>query len=60
MEKEGIVSKIIYKNEHNQYVVFAVETKEGEDETFVGYLTGLEEGIRRFHFGFESGLCMGR
>lgn len=45
MEKEGIVSKIIYKNEHNQYVVFAVETKEGEDETFVGYLTGLEEGM---------------
>ncbi len=45
MEKEGIVSKIIYKNDNNQYVVFAVETKDGEDETFVGYLTGIEEGM---------------
>ena len=45
MEREGIVSKIIYKNEGNQYVVFAVETEDGEDETFVGYLTGIEEGM---------------
>lgn len=45
MEIEGIVSKIIYKNEDNQYVVFAVETNDGEDETFVGYLSGLEEGM---------------
>lgn len=45
MEREGIVSKIIYKNESNQYVVFAVETDDGEDETFVGYLSGLEEGM---------------
>lgn len=45
MEREGVVSKIIYKNEENQYVVFAVETADGEDETFVGYLSGIEEGI---------------
>lgn len=45
MEKEGIVSKIIYKNEVNQYVVFVLETEDGEDETLVGYLTGLEEGM---------------
>ncbi|MDO5154407.1 MAG: ATP-dependent RecD-like DNA helicase [Eubacteriales bacterium] len=45
MEREGIVSKIIYKNEENQYVVFAVETDDGEDETFVGYLSGIEEGM---------------
>ncbi len=45
MEKEGTVSKIIYKNESNQYVVFAVETDDGEDETFVGYLSGIEEGM---------------
>lgn len=45
MEREGIVSKIIYKNEGNQYVVFAVETEDGEDETFVGYLSGIEEGM---------------
>lgn len=45
MEREGIVSKIIYRNEGNQYVVFAVETADGEDETFVGYLTGIEEGM---------------
>ncbi|MGN0438600.1 MAG: ATP-dependent RecD-like DNA helicase [Lachnospiraceae bacterium] len=45
MEKEGVVSKIIYRNENNQYVVFVVETNEGDDETFVGYLTGLEEGM---------------
>lgn len=45
MEQEGIVSKIIYKNPDNQYVVFAVETPDGEDETFVGYLTGIEEGM---------------
>lgn len=45
MEREGTVSKIIYKNEKNQYVVFVVETEDGEDETFVGYLNGLEEGM---------------
>lgn len=45
MEREGIVSKIIYKNEGNQYVVFVVETEDGEDETFVGYLSGIEEGM---------------
>ncbi|MGN0154380.1 MAG: ATP-dependent RecD-like DNA helicase [Lachnospiraceae bacterium] len=45
MEQKGIVSKIIYKNNDNQYVVFAVETDEGEDETFVGYLSGIEEGM---------------
>ena len=38
MEREGIVSKIIYRNDKNQYIVFAVETEDGEDETFVGYL----------------------
>lgn len=45
MELEGIVSKIIYKNEENQYVVFAVETADGGDDTCVGYLSGLEEGM---------------
>ncbi len=45
MEIEGIVSKIIYRNEENQYIVFAVETSEGTDETCVGYLSGLEEGM---------------
>lgn len=45
MEREGIVSKIIYRNEGNQYTVFAVETKDGDDETFVGYLSGIEEGM---------------
>lgn len=45
MELEGIVSKIIYKNEENQYVVFAVETSDGGDETCVGYLSGIEEGM---------------
>lgn len=45
MEIEGIVSKIIYKNEDNQYTVFAIESKDGEDEVLVGYLTDLEEGM---------------
>lgn len=45
MEREGIVSKIIYRNDKNQYIVFAVETEDGEDETFVGYLSGIEEGM---------------
>ena len=45
MEIKGIVSKIIYKNNDNQYVVFAVETDDGEDETMTGYLTGVEEGM---------------
>ena len=45
MEMEGIVSKIIYRNTDNQYVVFAVETSDGDDETCVGYLSGLEEGM---------------
>ena len=46
MEREGTVSKIIYKNENNQYVVFAVETNDGDDETFVGYLSGIMWSIR--------------
>lgn len=45
MEIEGIVSKIIYRNDENQYTVFAVETSDGDDETCVGYLSGLEEGM---------------
>lgn len=45
MEKEGVVSKIIYKNEENQYTVLAVETNDSGDETFVGYLSGVEEGM---------------
>ncbi|MBO5087150.1 MAG: ATP-dependent RecD-like DNA helicase [Lachnospiraceae bacterium] len=45
MEIEGIVSKIIYRNDENQYIVFVVETSEGTDETCVGYLSGLEEGM---------------
>lgn len=45
MEIEGIVSKIIYRNDENQYIVFAVETSDGDDETCVGYLSGLEEGM---------------
>ncbi|MCM1497411.1 MAG: ATP-dependent RecD-like DNA helicase [Clostridium sp.] len=45
MEREGVVSKIIYRNEGNQYIVFAVETEDGGDETFVGNLTGIEEGM---------------
>jgi len=45
VEIEGIVSKIIYRNDENQYIVFVVETSEGTDETCVGYLSGLEEGM---------------
>ncbi len=45
MEIQGSVSKIIYKNEGNQYVVFAVETEDSGDETCTGYLTGIEEGM---------------
>lgn len=45
MEKSGIVSKIIFKNESNQYVVFAVECDDGSDETMVGNLSGIEEGM---------------
>lgn len=45
MEIQGIVSKIIYKNSDNQYVVFAVETDDGDDEIMTGYLSGIEEGM---------------
>lgn len=45
MEREGVVSKIIYRNDGNQYIVFAVETQDSGDETFVGNLTGIEEGM---------------
>ena len=45
MEKQGIVSKIIYKNDNNTYIVFAVETDDGDDETMTGYITGIEEGM---------------
>ena len=45
MEKQGIVSKIIYKNNNNAYIVFAVETDDGDDETMTGYVSGIEEGM---------------
>ena len=45
MEKSGVVSKIIFKNDSNQYVVFAVECEDGSDETMVGNLSGIEEGM---------------
>lgn len=45
MEKQGIVSKIIYKNDNSTYIVFAVETDDGDDETMTGYITGIEEGM---------------
>ena len=45
MKISGIVSKIIYKNDSNQYVVFAVECDDGTDETMVGNLSGIEEGM---------------
>lgn len=45
MDVKGIVSKIIYRNENNQYIVFAVSTDDGDDETMTGYLSGIEEGM---------------
>lgn len=45
MEKQGVVSKIIFKNSNNTYFVFAVETNDGDDETMTGYITGIEEGM---------------
>ncbi len=45
MEKQGVVSKIIFKNSNNTYFVFAVETNDGDDETMTGYITGVEEGM---------------
>lgn len=45
MEKQGVVSKIIFKNGNNTYFVFAVETNDGDDETMTGYITGIEEGM---------------
>ena len=45
MDKQGVISKIIYKNTDNQFVVFAIETDDGDDETMTGYLSGIEEGM---------------
>lgn len=45
MELKGMVSKLIYRNESNQYNVFVVETEDGDDEVMVGYLSGIEEGM---------------
>lgn len=45
MEKQGIVTKIIYNNPNNQFLVFVVETDDGDDETMTGYLSGVEEGM---------------
>ncbi|MBE5923055.1 MAG: ATP-dependent RecD-like DNA helicase [Lachnospiraceae bacterium] len=45
MELRGMVSKLIYRNESNQYNVFVVETEDGDDEVMVGYLSGIEEGM---------------
>ncbi|MCR5701936.1 MAG: ATP-dependent RecD-like DNA helicase [Lachnospiraceae bacterium] len=45
MELKGMISKLIYRNDTNQYNVFVVETEDGEDEVMVGYLSGIEEGM---------------
>lgn len=41
---EGYIEKIIYQNEENGYVVFQVETGDG-DEIFVGNVPGAAEGM---------------
>ena len=41
---EGYIEKIIYQNEENGYVVFQVETEDG-DEIFVGNVPGAAEGM---------------
>lgn len=45
MEKQGIISKIIFRSPDSQFVVFAIETDDGDDETMTGYLSGIEEGM---------------
>ena len=44
MTREGIIEKIIYKNDENGYAVFSVEGEDGE-EIFVGTLFGIGEGL---------------
>ena len=44
MTREGIIEKIIYKNEENGYTVFSVSGDDGE-EIFVGTLFGVGEGL---------------
>ncbi|MBQ9199698.1 MAG: ATP-dependent RecD-like DNA helicase [Lachnospiraceae bacterium] len=44
MTREGIIEKIIYKNDENGYAVFSVEGEDG-DEIFVGTLLGIGEGL---------------
>ena len=44
MTREGIIEKIIYKNDETGYAVFSVEGEDG-DETFVGNLYGVGEGL---------------
>ena len=47
MEREGVVSKIIYRNEENGYTVLAIaaEGKYEEDHVLVGYVEGAEAGL---------------
>ena len=44
MTREGIIEKIIYKNDENGYAVFSVNGEDGE-EVFVGTLFGIGEGL---------------
>ncbi len=44
MTRDGIIEKIIYRNEENGYTVFSVSGDEGE-EIFVGTLFGAGEGL---------------
>ncbi|MBQ9277230.1 MAG: ATP-dependent RecD-like DNA helicase [Lachnospiraceae bacterium] len=44
MTREGIIEKIIYKNDENGYAVFSVDGEDGE-EVFVGTLFGIGEGL---------------
>ncbi|NLT58052.1 MAG: ATP-dependent RecD-like DNA helicase [Clostridiales bacterium] len=43
LQLEGVVNKIIYRNEESAYLVMAVETAEGE-EVVVGYSAGIAVG----------------
>ena len=44
MVQEGYISKIIYQNDENAYVVFVVESEQGDD-IFVGNIPGVAEGM---------------
>ena len=58
---EGLVTEVIYANDHNGYKVCEVEQEDGDSVTIVGIITagGVDAFTEAFKEGYEQGSKLG-